>query len=165
MSSHLVRQFNTCVHSNNPSPFPVDPGPSSIDLSKARKLKDVALLSNSLKIQWVLMALRTITTDHRDFRKVSLCAPCLSRRTAPAINLADPAAIRREIGEVAHTQWSEFDHVLAQLWESHSIRLEVLYYNHQGGAVCRCANRLLPEATKRGMVDLVDRNSTRRRIQ
>ena len=53
-------------------------------------------------------------------------------------------------------QWLESDHLLAQPRESHSIRLKVLYYEHPDGTDCRCANSLLPEATKRGIVDLVN---------
>ena len=127
-----------------------------IDLSKAGKLKDVVLLPNALDIQWVLRALRTITTNHRDLQKVSLRAPCLSRGSTSTINRADPAAIRRGIGEVVHTQWLGFDHFLVQFLESRSIHLEVLYYDHQDGTACRCANSLLPGVIKGGMVDLVN---------
>ena len=150
----LVREFSTYVQSNNLSLFPAEPG-SPIDLSKARKLKDVALLSISLNIQWVTTALRTITTNHRNFQKVSLRAPCLLHRLAPTFNHDDPAVIRRRIGEVTHTQWSEFDHLLAQLLESRLVRLELLYGDHKDRTACRCANSLLPKVTKRGTVDLV----------
>jgi len=115
----------------------------------------VALLSRASNIQWVLTALRTITTDHRNLRRVLVHVPCLSCGPATIVNRASPAHIGHAIGEIGRGQWSEFDHLLAQLWESRSIRPEVLYYKYPDGTDCCCVNSSLPEVTRRGIVDLV----------
>jgi len=115
----------------------------------------VALLSRTSNIQWVLTALRTITTDHRNLRGVSVRVPCLSCGPASTVNRTDPANIDHAIGEVGRRQWLEVDHLLAQLWESRSIRPEVLYYEYPDGTGCCCVNSLLAEVTSRGIVDLV----------
>jgi len=145
-----VRLFCTCTPRDNLLLFLAESGTASIDLSKARKLEGVALLSRTLTAQWVLTALRTITTNHRNLRQVSVRAPCLSCRP----DRADPVNVDDAIGKIGSRQWSEFDHLLAQLWKSLSIRPEVLYYTHPDGTGCRCVNSLLPCATRRGIVDL-----------
>jgi len=104
----------------------------------------VVLASHSSNVQWVLTALRTITTDHQNLQEVSLLASCI---------LCEP---ERAIGEAAHKQWSEFDHILARLLELHSIRLQIHFFGHPGRTNRCCANSLLPEASKKGMVDLVN---------
>jgi len=104
-------------------------------------------VSNTTNIQWVLTALRTITPNHQSLQEVSLHAPCLL------------CGSRRAIGEAARRRWSEFDHLLARLWESHSICLKVRFFNHADETNRRCANSLLPESSKRGMVALADPES------
>jgi hypothetical protein len=52
--------------------------PASIDLSKATKLKDVVFQPRSREVEWVTMALQTITSKHRDLRQISIHMP-LSR--------------------------------------------------------------------------------------
>ena len=78
------------------------------------------------------------------------------------INCVDPANFGRAIGDPIYREWLELDHLLVQLWESHSIRPKVTYialsYMHEGRARS-CMESLLPEVTTRGIVDLVERKS------
>ena len=57
------------------------------------------------------------------------------------------------IGETAYLKWMETDHVLAQLHESHSIRPKVVFWENEQW-MRGCMECLLPEVTKRGIVDL-----------
>jgi hypothetical protein len=62
------------------------------------------------------------------------------------------------IGESNYRQWLELDHLLVQLWESHSIRPKVSYYAPpgKGGEVANGrVYSLLPEVTSRGIADFV----------
>jgi len=70
------------------------------------------------------MALRTVTPNHRNLQQISLdtsnIALCLD------FDHIDSANIRDVIGKTIHAEWLKLDRLLAQLRESHSIRLEVL---------------------------------------
>ena len=63
------------------------------------------------------------------------------------------ATIRDPIEEVAQG-WQDLDHLLVRFWTSRSVRLRLVY---EGGNYLRDhAPSLLPELTKRGLVDLVE---------
>ena len=101
------------------------------------------------------MALRTVTPDHRHFQQISLYVPRLrSRYTKNA------AYDRYGVGESCYRQWLELDHLLVQLWESHSIRLTVSYRaspGKEGEVTDSRVHNLLPEVTNRGIADFVRR--------
>ena len=62
------------------------------------------------------------------------------------------------IGEAAYAGWLELDHLIIQLWESHSIRLEVQYSIPQSACeenAMGCMKSLFPEATARGSIRLI----------
>jgi len=106
------------------------------------------------------MALRTITPKHRNFRRISIHAFFISFFAGVA-SVASAGVIGLTGEDHFLGQWSELDQVLAQLWESHSIRAEVLYYRlptevEQG--VNERLERLLPQITGRGIVDLIGRS-------
>ena len=91
------------------------------------------------------MTLRTITRDHRNFQQLLL---------ETFWEDYDP-----HVGSdgLVDQGWLELDSVLAQLWESHSIRPRVIYNIPTGidesGARLRVES-LLPEVTSRGIVHL-----------
>ena len=123
-----------------------------IDLSKAAGLKGVVLRATPINFGWVTTALRTITTKHQEFRRISIHV-----YLGYAFNGTTSANVRRTIGEQKFGQWSELDHVLAKLWESHSIRPGILYYlppSEGTQAMTECIGCLLPEITRRGIIDL-----------
>ena len=62
--------------------FPDHPSietPSELDLSKATKLKDIVFLCSLSGSEWIIAALRTITSNHRDLRQIAIQVPPASR--------------------------------------------------------------------------------------
>jgi len=104
----------------------------------------------SLEVGWITLALRTITPNQRDLRRISIEVPT---------SLPHPRTKKR-IGQEIYGQWLELDHILVQLWESHSIRLRFTrktWGQKFQNTMEDCLGYLLPEATKIGMIDVVDR--------
>lgn len=106
--------------------------------------------------KWVISALRTITSNHRKLQSVTIHAPYVDAGLYRNIDRADPANIRHAIGrgETTYMDWLELDRLLVQLWETHSIRLEVMYYEYPDGMGRRCVDSVLPEVTWRGIANL-----------
>jgi len=126
-------------------------GSHSADLSKATILKDVAFRVISWNVKWITTALRTVTPQHRDLRQISIFAAHYST----LVNIG--GNVRRITGEQTLGQWLELDRLLAQLWESHSIRPKILYNAFPGKEkiIRDWVGCLLPEITERGVIDLV----------
>ena len=127
----------------------------SIDLSKATGLKDVALKWKKSP-QWVAKTLRTITHNHRSFQQVSFALR--QNYYFGYYTAKNPTNLRKLIGRTICPGWLELDDALVQLWKSHSIRLEPVYVVLMEGKVeggCWVGS-LLPEATARGLVRLVE---------
>ena len=154
----MVRPFGACFRTNGLFLFvdelPLDP----IDLSTVTGLKYVAL-GWRRSPQWVAMTLRTITRKHRNLQQISLNA-----RWESYIRLIDsgndPTNLRNAIGETLYQGWLELDEVLVQLWESHSVRSEVVYDACReicGRKAGRRVENLLSGAMARGIVHLVER--------
>ena len=120
-----------------------------IDLSKATKLKDVTLHFQYLSVAWVASTLKTITSRHRNLREVAIKGQALSDSTDWPANAA---AVEDDMCE----QWVDLERTLIQLWESHRICAKVKYYSWKGEESRELMENLLPEATKRGIVGLVD---------
>ena len=86
------------------------------------------------------------------------------RRGLPQISIHVPyylayvnvdADVKQTIGETNFGQWLDLDRLLIQLWESRLIRPKVVR------EVLKCERKdcigcLLPEATRIGMIDLVE---------
>ena len=75
----------------------------------------------------------------------------------PGFDFSDSANPGRMIGEAAYDGWLEFGKIISQLSESHSIRLKVLYDAPSSMGERRVdgwMERLLPEVTARGIVEL-----------
>ena len=122
----------------------------STDLSGATKLEEVNFQQLSLRVCWITLALGTITPKQRDLRQISIDVPT---------NLPHPRTKRR-IGQEIYGQWLELDHILVQFWESHSIRPR--FTRKTWGQKSQittedCLGYLLPEATKTGIIDVVER--------
>ena len=91
------------------------------------------------RIEWVVVALRTITPKHRDLRQITIHMPRGLTHT------------RLDAGG---GQWSDIDRLLVQFWESRLIRPKVVCPMVQD--VRDLVGWLLPEITKRGLIDLVE---------
>ena len=127
----------------------------SIDLSKATGLKNVTLKWKSSP-QWAAMTLRTITQNHGTLQQISLEI----HWGFYARHADSPADLRDKFGETIYQGWSGLDAVLAQLWESHSIHSELVCVVPgwaEGRRAGRLVESLLPEATTRGIVNLIKR--------
>ena len=107
--------------------------------------------------RWVAMTLRTITCDNRNLQQLSLYAFWESQGTY--LGSDDLTSLVVDVGERSYQGWLELDGVLAQLWESHSIRPEVIYgvprWIDEAQARPR-VEKLLPRATTRGIVYMVE---------
>jgi hypothetical protein len=127
----------------NTLPLPVDldlPGAPLLDLSKVNKLEDLLFRCGGWNVQQITMALQTVQSKH--LQKVTI---------HPGVAFAN-----RILGTV-HQEWQDLDHLLVQFWNSHSIRPKFTYEADKEGDDLRAfAPSLLPELTRRGIVDLVE---------
>ena len=112
-----------------------------LDLSAATKLKRLVFRSAQPSVQWINTALRTVNS--KDLQWIVLW---------PGIT-----TFVNTIGETVHREWQELDHLLVQFWTSHSIRPLAIYDPVEGRKDMRDhAPSLLPELTRRGLLDLVE---------
>ena len=127
-------------------------GPNSIDLSKATRLKNSVFRVESQRVDWITMALHTIVPEHRDLQQITICLPY-----DPNLSGAG-ADVGRIAGDLILGQWLELDHLLAQLWESRSMRPKILYFAPRGMEkdVTDCVRCLLPGITEGGIIDLTE---------
>ena len=88
------------------------------------------------------MALRTITSKHRDLQQISIYVPSRSTSTRDQ--------------ETVSRQWMDLDRLLVQVWESHAIRTKVICGAAEKKVMCGYIGSLLPEITKRGIIELVE---------
>jgi hypothetical protein len=143
-----VSPFNICLRTDNSRVFLDEPGPASIDLSKATKLRDAAFHLNWWSVQWIITALQTITPKHRDLQQVTVVMSHYLTRLNVGVDVG------RAVGETNIGQWLDLDRLLVRLWESRSIHPKVMCTaeQHMRGFV----GCLLPEGIKRGIVDLAE---------
>ena len=120
------------------------PCKASIDLFKATKLKDVTFHIQYISVAWVTSTLRTTTSKHTDLREIVIRARATDWPNAATV------------GPKHMLQWLDLERILIQLWESHAARAEVECYLERGKGLRELMNSLLPEATKMGIVKLVD---------
>ena len=153
-----MRLFVTHTHIGHlPGSFAGELPSTAIDLSKAVILKDVAF-SCELDPRWVAMSLRTTTHNHRNLQRITLDAPSVLYGN-PNPDPVDPSGVQQAIGGSTYQGWMELDRILVQLWESHSVHLKVLYSVPRGMAAMKARGfmeNLLPEVTRRGVVDLAE---------
>ena len=146
------------ARNNDLLPFPGGLMPISIDLSKARKLKDVTFTFGRPNPIWVLAALQTITHEHRTLQQITLHLPIIPFDPTPT--RIHPADVQLAIGETRYRHWLELDHLLVQLWEAQSMRLKVVHAmpsRMDWESENSCVDILLPEVMRRGVADLVKR--------
>jgi len=99
---------------------------------------------------WIITTLQTITSEHRYLQKITIHPPHgFSRIDASA-------DVRQTI--TTYREWLDLDRHLVQLWESHSIRPKIFSSAPVTGKkrMSECMGCLLPEATKRGIIDLLE---------
>ena len=104
--------------------------PLPLDLSNAMQLKDLEFRWGNANVQWITVTLRTVRSR------------LLQRITLYLHN------IRLTPTEDSFREWHELDHLLVQLWTSHSVLPKILY----GNILEEFIPRLLPEITRRGFI-------------
>ena len=135
----------------------VDSGQTSIDLSKATKLGDVVFGVKALSVDWVTMTLKTVTSKHRNLQRISIHVPY-------DFTLVDACAhVGQTVREVISRPWLDLDRLLVQFWELRSIRPKVILAPKRWMGkqeVEYCVGCLLPEITKRGIINLIGYNES-----
>lgn len=85
------------------------------------------------------MALKTLTSNHRDLQQISIHVFVGGGERAVEI----------------HRRWMDLDCFLAQLWEVNSFHTRVIYNtNGKEEEACECLERLFPKMTKRGIIQV-----------
>jgi hypothetical protein len=114
----------------------------------------VVFLPVSLRVEWINLALQTITPKHRDLRQISIHLPY--DRALASVGVG----VRQNIGEPVCAQWLELDRLLVQFWESHRIRPKITYIapRMENKEIGECMGCLLPEIMKRRVIDLIEWN-------
>ena len=139
-----------CVRADSLILLLAGPEPVSLNLSRATELRDLVFRPESKIVEWITRTLQTITPEHRDLRQISVYVP--HHLTLFRVG----ANVRQYLGEASCGWWSNLDHLLVQFWEVRSIRPKVgrtspeKRKNMEFFIGC-----LLPEITKRGIVDPV----------
>ena len=134
--------------------------PSAIDLSTATKLKNIEFRCETFEIGWVVRTLETLGSKQRGLRQISIRVPS----DLVYVAAEDCAVVEQRIEKAnPGTRWSDLDRVLVRLWESHVTHVTVVYPQpgrRRGAREMKdWAVYLLPEVTKRGIIDLVEEPS------
>jgi len=121
----------------------VDAG-TSLDLSKATKLRVLEFRCRIPNVGWIAAALGTIKSG--TLQQITICPY--------------PATFRDLIVATDHQECQDLDRTLIQFWISHSIRPRFAYALEDGEKdVMDRVSRLLPDLTRRGLVDVVEQPS------
>lgn len=116
-------------------------GTAPLDLTNAKQLRDVEFICEKSDVRWITEVLRT--AEIRNLKSVSVVMSHFVALHALRLDAVD-------LG------WPNLDRLLAEFWTLNSLRLRVTCWPRDGwrdpeGDMAR----LLPESTKRGIVDLV----------
>jgi hypothetical protein len=113
-------------------------GAPPLDLSKAAKLKELSFRFGWSDVQRITMTLQTAQSKH--LQQITIY---------PRGNFENP------VEETVRLGWQDLDRLLVQFWTSHSIRPKIMHETGKGQAAWGLfAERLLPELSRRGLVDL-----------
>jgi len=114
---------------------------ASFNLSTATRLKRLVFHSTRSNVQWITAALETVESS--DLRQITVRPP--------------GNTFINTIEEMVRRQWQDLDRLLVRFLAPRSIRPEVSYNVKAGEMDFRDhAPSLLPELTRRGLVDLVE---------
>jgi len=124
-----------------------DVTPATINLAEATNLKEVAFICviGITGCRWIITALETITSRHRDLRQISISFLHDSDYTT------DLELIQRSEAANPGMRWSDLDDILIQLLESHSVHPKIMCSrsNITTQTVEDLARYLFPETAKR----------------
>jgi len=142
------RSLNLCDRvSNGPVVF-VSAGAevAFINLSKATRLREVGFRLLDPYDVWAGSTLKTLTPNHKDLWRISI-----------HMVIREHANLQQIFGIDICDSWADLDHTLIQLWESNAVTTRVTYATGGDKTEARkFVEQLLPEMTRRGIVELVD---------
>jgi len=105
-----------------------------------------------MEATWIVMALETITSKHRDLQQITIYVPYYFNRL-----ICKPVSLREAAGEAEYRRWMDLDTLLVQLSESHAIRTKVVYVMKGRGVQvedCEHIGSLFPKIVERGAVEM-----------
>ena len=113
---------------------------TEFDLSMATKLKDLVFRSNLPSVRWITRALRSVKSN--GLQRITL--------------RSDLYTFTNPIQEATYQEWWDLDRLLVQFRTSRSICPKVVYeIKCEEEEMRGYALNMLPELTRRGLVDLV----------
>jgi len=116
-----------------------------LDLSTATKLRDLVFRSRQPNVRWITRALQSVKSD---LRRITL--------------KPDPYTFINPIHETNFQEWWDLDRLLVQFRTSRSICPKVVHeMKRDEEGMSGHALTLLPELTRRGLVDLVKYSNSR----
>lgn len=126
--------------------------PTLVDLSKTTRLKGVSFRVDYLRhVDWITMELQSLTPKHHDLQQISIELPYNMTFAVSGANIV------QTISDENYGQWLDLDRILVRFWESHSIRPVMKYPRPKPMQSMRvCIESLLPEATRRGIMEMVE---------
>ena len=120
-----------------------------LDFSITTKLREVTFRF-STGVTWVPASLRTITSNHKDLRRITV------RTFFPY-----PSWNEMSFGNGFDREWVDLDLILVQLWELLGVRTGAIYKEYREKRKGKQSTReiieaIFPEMTKRGLLELVN---------
>jgi len=105
-------------------------------------------------VAWITRVLQTIPSKHLDIRSISIRVP----RDLTPVNAASDVGLA--VGDGISDEWFNLDRLFVKLWESHKIRPRMVYamLEEKDKQVKHRIECLLPEITKRGIIDPVEQS-------
>ena len=111
-----------------------------LDLSKLTKLKDVVFGCTGSNVQRITMTLQTAESINLE-----------------QITIRSPTAFKKQIVESSYQEWQDLDRLLLRFWTSRSVRPKIWFKGGKEGCDLKyLMPKLLPELSRRGVVDLVE---------
>ena len=139
--------FRELIHG---SLSPLDlPDTTPVDLSKAKRLVKVLFVPWATSVEWVTLALQTITFTHQDHRELSINAFYDGFFPNPVTDA------RQVVEESVYGEWLRLDDILVQLVDSRPVCFTI-HSSVQREELYGHLEHLLPEMTKKGTIDLVE---------
>ena len=130
--------------------FPGGPEWPWVDLSKATRLREVVFRPRSRTVKWITTALQSAVSNPH-LRETEIHVPYFLTFLDVGVD------VRLAIGEGLFRQWLDLDRFLVQSWGSRSIPPKVIHTTRRGVSDVRdYIGCLLPEVTRRGIVDSVE---------
>jgi hypothetical protein len=151
-------RFPKLLRVANTLPLPVNiakSGAPPLNLSTATKLKDLSFQCRRSDIQRVTMALQSVQSENL---QQIIIYPLAVSADLELFNIHPYGTPGNPVKETVLQEWRDLERVLVRFWTSHSIRSKILYKAGKGQKDWEAlVPRLLPELTRRGLFDLVEK--------